>query len=212
MEQRMDQEKWYHGTEVYFDEWKLPLGKLLHKGGMDSHSGIFFTTSQEYALGAANRSGGLCEAKLNSNAKILDVNNCPESESERYRNKVVEKFLGKRNMQIIHPQYWRDAWKSGRIMKYAPSSDEEATEMQQKAYLAVNAKNTSQGVAAYNELQLLTRNVIEELVISARELGYDAVIGNEIDTLHPMGPRTFKIMFALNAKAITPPLWITKPN
>ena len=97
-------------------------------------------------------------------------------------------------------------------MKYAASTPQETAVMQQKANLALHAKHTPQGVAAYNELQLLTRNVIEELVVSARELGYEAVIGNEIDTLHPLGPKTYRIMFALNTKVITGPEWVAKPK
>jgi len=207
----MDEEVWLHGTEVYFDKWKLPLGKQPHKGGMDSHSAIFFTTSREYALSAANGSGGICSAKLQS-ANTLDMNNCPNAESERYRMQVAQKNIGRRNPQIIYPYYWREGWRSGCIMKYAPSSSQENAVMQQKAYLAIHAKHTPQGAAAHNELQLLTRNVIEELVVSARELGYEAVIGNEIDTLHPLGPKTYKIMFALTTKAISDPVWVSKPR
>ena len=97
-------------------------------------------------------------------------------------------------------------------MKYAPSSPQEAAIMQQKANLEIHAKHTPQDAAAHNELQLLTRNVIEELVVSARELGYEAVIGNEIDTLHPLGHKTYKIMVALTTKAITEPVWVSKPR
>lgn len=208
----MDEEVWLHGTEVYFEEWKLPLGKQPHKGGMESHTAIFFTTSREYALGAANGSGGICSAKLLSSSKILDMNNCSSTESEQYRSQVSKKYIGRRNPQVIYPQFWKEGWRSGRIMKYAASTPQEATVMQQKANLAIHAKHTPQGAAAHNELQLLTRNVIEELVVSARELDYEAVIGNEIDTLHPLGPKTYRIMFALNTRVITDPEWVAKPK
>jgi len=207
----MNKEVWLHGTEVYFDKWKLPLGKQPHKSGMESHSAIFFTTSREYALGAANGSEGLCSAELLSSSNILDMNNCTNTESEKYRLQVAQKYIGRRNPQVIYPQYWKKGWQSGSIMKYAASTPQEAAEMQKKANLAIHAKHTPQGAAAYNELQLLTRNVIEELVVSARELGYEAVIGNEIDTLHPLGSKTYKIMFALTTKAVSDPEWVTKP-
>jgi hypothetical protein len=77
--------KWIHGTEVYFSKWMLPLGKQPHKGGMESHSAIFLTTSKEYALGAANGLGGLCTASLIKDSNILNMNNCSSSQSEEYR-------------------------------------------------------------------------------------------------------------------------------
>lgn len=95
-------------------------------------------------------------------------------------------------------------------MKYAPPGHE-AAEMQRKAVMARDYRNTAQGVEAFNELQALTRAYIEELVESARELGYDGVIGNEIDTLSISGPRTYKILFVLNDQILTPPSWTEKP-
>jgi len=204
--------KWIHGTEVYFEQWKIPLGKQPHKGGMESHSAIFFTTSKEYALGAANGSGGLCSSSLSKGSNILNMNNCSSSQSEDYRKQCSNKNIGSKNPQIIYPEYWKQGWASGQIMKYAASSEHEFKIMQQKVNLAVNHRHTAEGVAAHRELQTLTRAVIEELVKSARELGYDAVIGNEIDTLYPTGPKTYPIMFVLNHNKLTDPVWNPVPK
>ena len=203
---------WMHGTSKHFSEWNLSSRKLPHKSGIQSHNAIFFTSSKEYALGAADGSKGLCSAELLDGANVIDMNCCSFSDSERYRAQAAKKRLGHKNPQVTFPQYWHQGWKSGSIMKYASSNETEAKIMQHKANLAINAKHTSEGAAAFNELQILTRNVIEELVTSAREIGYDAVIGSEVDTLHPTGPKTYEIMFVLNKEVITKPSWISVPN
>lgn len=206
----MNKGLWLHGTAIHFDEWKLPLGKQSHKGGINAHSAIFFTSSNEFALGASNGSGGLCSSVLDKSAKILDMNKCSDSESEKYRIQCTQKKLNSRNPQVIHKQYWTQGWKSGSIMKYAASSQAEYESIQAK--LAIHLRHTPQGLKALNDMQQLTRDVIEELVIAARELNYDAVIGNEIDTLHPTGPKTYPIMFVLNHKLLSPPNWIATPK
>ena len=203
----MNTEIWLHGTEVKFDEWRIPDEFQPHKNGMKSHSAIFFTTSSDYARDVSNGKGLLGRARLKPNANVLDMTRHEGMLSEQYRTQVMQKPMGRKNPQVIYSQHWRDGWRSGSIMKYAASSEAEFTVMQKKATLARNHRHTVEGVAAFNELQMLTRSVIEELVVSARELGFDAVIGNEIDTLHSNGPITYRIMFALNPACLTPPVW-----
>lgn len=202
---------WLHGTAKYFDQWEFSSRTLPHKNGIQSHSAIFFTTNKGYALGASDGTNGLCSAELLDGANVIDMNNCSTADSERYRLQVAKKRLGHKNPQIIYAPNWHRGWKSGSIMKYAVSNEAEARIMLQKADLA-KAKHTPVGAAVFNELQLLTRNAIEELVTSAREIGYDAVIGCEIDTLHSAGQQTYEIMFVVNRNILTNPNWVNKPN
>lgn len=198
----MTNEIWWHGTEVTFNNWLIPDKFQPHKNGMESHSAIFFASDQRFALGASHGTGLHCSARLMPEAKIIDMNRPQGDLSEVYRNQVMKKPIGSKNPQVIFPQYWSEGWLSGKIMKYAPTSEDEIRSMQHKAYIARTQKHTAAGAAAFNELQLLTRSVIEELVISARELGFDAVIGNEIDTLQPTGSVSNRIMFALNPQCL----------
>lgn len=202
---------WLHGTEVFFCDWKLPIGRPPHKRGLDALSGIFFTSDEPYAIGASEGTGGLCSVKLLPGFKVLDMNKCSAVESEMYRKQVEKKKIAKNNVQVVYPQYWNEGWKSGLIMKYAPLCEKEQQMLYKKNILAVTKKSTQEGISAFNELQLLTRNYIDELVVAAKELGYDAVVGNEIDTLDPRGPQTYKILFVLNPACITPPSWLSKP-
>lgn len=205
-------EEWIHGTEVYFEEWLLPLPKPKHKGGLEAHSALFFTTSREYALGAANHTEGLVSTSIKPDARVLDMENCTTEESEAFRLQALKKDTSSKNCQVGSKEYWLEGWRTGSIMKYAPSSKIEKHYLQQKLHLALNYKGTHEGNAASNELQLLTRNNIEDLVCAASDLGYDCVIGNEIDTLHKSGGKTYKIMFANNVDSITDPVWLSKPT
>lgn len=202
----MTTEIWLHGTEVRFSQWCIP-GTQLHKNGAPSHSAIFFTTDRNFALAAANGKGFLCQARLDSKAKILDMNQPGALLSEIYRGKVLAKPIGSKHIQVSQAGYWEAGWMSGSIMKYLPGSESENETLQAKAHLARTQKHTPEGAAAFNELQLLTRSVIEELVVCARDLKFDAVIGNEIDTLPSTGPVTYRTMFALNPECLTPPVW-----
>ena len=206
------QEQWIHGTEVYFEEWLLPLPKPKHKGGLEAHSALFFTTNKEFALVCANGTGGLVSTAIKSDAKVLDMGNCTPEESEAFRLQALSKQVSSKNRQVASKDYWEEGWKNGSIMKYAPSSEIEMVRLQQKLHLALNYEDTYEGAAASNEIQILTRNNIEDLVCAANDLGYDCVIGNEIDTRHKDGSKTYRIMFVNNVDSIFAPKWISKPT
>lgn len=207
---------WLHGRTVYFEKWVIPSSIQSHNRGLESHSAIFFTTGKDYALRAARGSGGLCSASLIEGANVLDMNNCKHADSEQYRLQVANKPIGCKNPQVLNSLQWSQAWATGSIMKYSatspPLSAEEYAQLKEQARLAVYERHTPEGLAAYHELQTLTRRVIDELILSARELGYDAVIGNEIDTQNPTQPTKFEILFVLNEAVLTPPNWLSKPS
>lgn len=207
---------WLHGTSAYFDQWALPAAAQPQNRGFETHSAIFFTTSHDYALRAAQGTGGICSAHLIKDANVLNMNNCTDEASEEYRLQVLKKNIAPKNPHFITPANWQQAWAAGSAMKFSatspPLSAEEYTRLKQMAHFAVYEKNTPQGMVAFSALQQLTRTVIEALVTSARELGYDAVIGNEIDTADPTKPSVYEIMFVLNPTVLTPPCWVTKPH
>lgn len=210
------QKIWLHGRRFYFEQWIIPSTVKTHNRGLPTHNAIFFTTGEDYALRAAYGSGGLCSASLIAGANVLDMNNCSPQASEQYRLQVMQKNIGAKNPQVTNSEKWQQAWLTGRIMKYSaaspPLSPDEYAQLKEKAYKAVYEKQTPEGALAYFELQQLTRQVVDELILSAYELGYDAVIGNEIDTQDPAKPQRYEILFVLNPTVLTPPVWISKPN
>lgn len=211
-----NQPVWLHGTSTYFEQWALPTCAQPYNRGFESHSAIFFTTDKNYAMKAACNSDGLCTANLIDSARLLNMNDCAPELAERYRLRVLQKSIGSKNPNVLTSHQWRQAWVNGSIMKYAatspPLTAEEHEQLKQMARLAVYEKHTLKGRVAFKTLQQLTRTVIEELITSARELGYDAVIGNEIDTDNPTQPMVYPIMFVLNPNMLTTPLWLTKPT
>lgn len=210
------QKIWLHGRRFYFEEWVMPSSQKTHNRGLSTHAAIFFTTGEDYALRAAYGSGGLCSANLKEGAHVLDMTNCSEQASEQYRRQVMKSYMGSRNSHVLDSQRWRHAWMTGSIMKYSaacpPLTPEEYALLKEKARQAVHEKHTPEGALAYFSLQYLTRLTIDELILAARELNYDAVIGNDMDK--PPGsekPQTYEVLFVLNPHVLTPPHWISKP-
>jgi hypothetical protein len=199
--------EWFHGTTKKFNAWKIPSTLQKVEKIHPYHSAVFFTTDLSYATGASKGTGIIATANLVSNANILDMNNCSHDESEAFRKMAGSKNVIRRNMQVAHPGLWREGWRTGRIMKYAPSSDAEYDDLTRKNEIVSRSPKTHLAQQYEKELQRLTRDNIEGLVEAARDLNYHAVIGNEIDTLDPRGVKTFRIMFALITTCITPPSW-----
>jgi len=205
------QQTWLHGTEVHFNQWKLPLPKKLkHKNGMAPHSALFFTLSRKYAIDSSEGTGGLVTSTLIPSANVIDLNTCTDSESDAFRRQVLTKETACDNQQYLTLENWREACKTGSVMKYAPPAEKEPF-LRALHYQSQNEFHTNAGRIAWNQLQLLTRNNIEDIVLAAIDLGYDAVITNEIDTLDPLGPQTYPIMFATKANVLTKPVWLKQP-
>ncbi|BCL70561.1 hypothetical protein TUMSATVNIG1_25240 [Vibrio nigripulchritudo] len=206
---------WLHGTEVKFDSWVLPIPTLKHKKGMEAHSAVFFTLSDEYAEGCSYGTGGLVSTTIVPGSKVLDLNTCSDEESEKFRLHLLTKPTASKNLQYQSTSTWKESCKTGSIMKFAPT-EEEQDKYFLKYHAAMSPTNSIVSAIeqrrAWNELQLLTRANIEDVVQTGAELGYDCVITNEIDTLRPGGSVAFPIMFALNTSAITSPSWISLPK
>lgn len=116
-----NQQTWLHGTSVNFTSWKLPLPKKLkHKNGMAPHSALFFTLSRKYAIGSSEGTGGLVTSTLIPSANVIDLNTCTDSESDAFRRQVLTKETAGDNQQYLTLENWREACKTGSVMKYAP--------------------------------------------------------------------------------------------
>lgn len=206
---------WLHGTEVKFDSWGLPIPEPKHKNGMQAHSAIFFTLSLDYARGCAEGTEGLVSTTIVPGSKVLDLNTCSTEDSEAFRLHLLTKPMAGKNLQYHSASTWRESCKTGFIMKFAPM-EEEQDEYAHKYQVAMGPANTTVSMLAkgkaWNELQLLTRSNIEDIVQTGADLGYDCVITNEVDSLHSDGIQTYPIMFALNSSAITSPSWISFPK
>ena len=200
---------WLHGTPSTITQWTLS-GRGALKGSAPLHKGLFFTTSRAFALGSARGSAGQSTASPNvyratvrPGARVLDISapgvTCSLDESENLRRLVVSRRPGKGNIQAEYPQYWVDGWRTGGIMKYAPRPGDQQMELM--AYLALNHRNTVPGQHAWNLVQQITRDCIEDIVDASIAAGYQAVAGNE-----RQDGVTYPILIVLDPSILTSPV------
>ena len=200
---------WLHGTPSTITQWTLS-GRGALKGSAPLHKGLFFTTSRVFALGSALGSAGgakasqnVYQANLKPGARVLDISapgvTCSPEESENLRRLVVSRRPGKGNIQAEYPEYWIAGWRTGDIMKYAPRPGDQQMELM--AYLALEQRNTAAGQHAWNVLQQITRDCIEDIVDAAIAAGYQAVAGNE-----RQDGVTYPILIVLDPSILTSPV------
>lgn len=200
---------WFHGTPSTIAQWTLS-GRGALKGSAPLHKGIFFTTSRMFALGSALGSAGestaspnVYQATVRPGARVLDISapgvTCSPEESESLRRLVVSRRPGKGNIQAEYLEYWVNGWRTGEIMKYATRPGD--LQMEQMARLALFHRETAEGQHAWNLLQRITRDCIEDIVDAAIAAGYQAVAGNE-----RQDGVTYPILIVLDPSILTSPV------
>ena len=200
---------WFHGTPSTIAQWTL-TGRGALKGSAPLHKGLFFTTNRVFALGSALGSAGGSEASpnvyqatLKPGARVLDISapgvTCTPQESEHLRQLVVSRRPGKGNIQAEYLEYWVNGWRTGEIMKYAVRPGD--LQMEQLARLALNQRETADGQRAWNLLQRITRDCIEDIVDASIAAGYQAVAGNE-----RQDGVTYPILIVLDPNILTSPV------
>ena len=200
---------WFHGTPSTIAQWTL-TGRGALKGSAPLHKGLFFTTNRVFALGSALGSAGGSEASpnvyqatLKPGARVLDISapgvTCTPQESEHLRQLVVSRRPGKGNIQAEYLEYWVNGWRTGEMMKYAVRPGD--LQMEQMARLALNQRETADGQRAWNLLQRITRDCIEDIVDASIAAGYQAVAGNE-----RQDGVTYPILIVLDPNILTSPV------
>ncbi|CAI9912229.1 hypothetical protein PAER4782_34645 (plasmid) [Pseudomonas aeruginosa] len=86
-------------------------------------------------------------------------------------------------------------------MKYAPRPGDQM--MAYLAHMAINFRDTSEGMQAWNTVQMITRQCIEDIVDGAIKVGYQAVAGHE-----QQDGVTYPILIVLDPAILTPPIKI----
>ncbi|WP_426158115.1 hypothetical protein [Pseudomonas sp. TSRC2-2] len=133
---------------------------------------------------------------------MLDISapgvTCSPEESENLRRLVVSRRPGKGNIQAEYLEYWVNGWWTGDIMKYAPRPGD--LQMELMAHLALNQRKTPAGQHAWNLVQQITRDCIEDIVDAAIAAGYQAVAGNE-----RQDGVTYPILIVLDPSILTSP-------
>lgn len=196
---------WLHGTPSTITQWTL-TGRGALKGNVPLHKGLFFTTNRTFAQGSGGWSDGgatapnVYQANLIPGAHVLDISDpgvtCTFQESETLRKLVAARRPGKGNLQCETEKDWNIGWRTGRIMKYAPRPEDE-----RRVFLVTQKLHTTDGRRAWNEIQTLTRDCIEDIVEASSIAGYKAVAGNEYQS-----GQKYPLLIVLDPSILTPPV------
>lgn len=204
---------WLHGTPSIITQWSLN-GRGALKGITPLHKGLFFTTNRKFATESGQVHGAnyhLYQTTIKPESLVLNISvpgvTCTHQESEHLRQLVASRRPGKGNIQCEYELHWKNGWKTGDIMKYAPRPGDEV--MAKMADLAVQHRNTAEdrqtaeGLHAWNLCQMITRECIEDIVEASIEAGYQAVAGNE-----RQDGVTYPILIVLDPNILTTPVKI----
>lgn len=205
---------WYHGTKNQkFMEWSVPPPR---RNPIEvAHSGLFFTQDLDYAEGTG---GNVCKVQIKEATKVI----APAqggSASEVLRTAIIQR---KRHYAHCHwlsdGATWTDAWNTGEVMRFAfDTHDPVATTEVAKTILTdvqrikTLVKKPLEEKSFHEQAQLnLTRDWIEVMVLEAKKLGYQALIGAEIDqwTNRHAAPVSRSWLAVMDKSAISAPTWI----
>lgn len=196
---------WLHGTPSIITEWTLS-GRGALKGIAPLHKGLFFTTNRKFAEGSGrttNATPNVYQASIKAGSHVLDLSEpgvtCTSQESEQLRQLAMSRRPGKGNVQCEYRAFWEKGWRTGEIMKYAVREGDQ--EMAMMSYLATEQRHTDVGQRAWNRMQMITRECIEDIVDASIKAGYQAVAGNE----RQYGI-TYPILIVLDPDILTSPV------
>lgn len=202
---------WYHGTAVTFDAWVFPPPRAALKPELHPHTAVFLTTDLQLAQAAGRN---LCCAQLRDDARIIDLHTAsPESDALRLRLYATE--LGRHCVHTHDMASWWRAWHTGEAMRWAAAESDFSKQYLQlipQARRAAAGSRSADDRRAWLTLQNLTRQWIELIAVHARELGFDALTGNEIDSHRRGGSIACEVAFALTERALTDPVWLVGPK
>ncbi|HBO1619467.1 hypothetical protein ACPA0O_18480 [Ectopseudomonas chengduensis] len=195
---------WLHGTSSSITQWTL-AGRGAVKGQTQLHKALFFTTDPFFAKFSGGQSPTVYMANLLPGAHVLDISDpgvtCSREDSEQLRAAVAGMRPGKGNILCEYPYNWNKGWRTGEVMKYAPRPGDQM--MAYLAHMAINFRDTSEGMQAWNTVQMITRQCIEDIVDGAIKVGYQAVAGHE-----QQDGVTYPILIVLDPAILTPPIKI----
>lgn len=203
----LEPQEWFHGTnDDRFSRWIFPPPSSLTKPELYIHSMSFLTTDRILALRAGKN---ICRSRISSGAKVLEITRDLHA-SEMLRNQVLMTELGKYHDYVQNFEYWIESWTQGRLLRYGSNHPDlkyklETTQRLAEKYIAGSRETKHRD--AWLKAQNLTREWIELIGKSARNMGFDALIGNEIDSRRLTGPVACPVLFVLTEHTISSPIW-----
>lgn len=200
---------WLHGTDIKFDDWVIPTPASPSKPELVRHTAAFLTRDRTLAL--AGDQPFLCKADVKPRARILNLLE-HSAASEAMRVKVTKGNLGRHHEYAKRQEWWIEAWRQGIMMRFGtndPQMRAQSERIQRLGRQLVSGIITPETKAAWLGGQNLTRSWIEELAVAGRELGFDVLVGREVDTYRPGRAVAPEVLFALTDQALSKPTWIS---
>lgn len=199
---------WFHGTHALFEAWQIPPPPKPGQGMLVAHTALFLTSDEQFAAGAGS---GLCAARLVESARVLDATH-PSQESESLRKQVLKNPVASLGANIVDSARWNAGWKTGETLRFSYDNARAAKVIETTAIATarLNRLPIEAGIAIAKHN--FARGLIELICVEAKKLGFDALLGNEVDQL-PDGTRVPRPWLAVfTTDAITPVEWIRKPQ
>ncbi|HZW13908.1 MAG TPA: hypothetical protein VFF81_12045 [Noviherbaspirillum sp.] len=205
---------WYHGTHAKpFSTWKCPPPPPSPADV--GHTGLFFTADQGYAKHAGTN---ICTIKLSPETKLI-VPARGGNDSSALRQAVTRcNSIATYCQWLISDAVWTDAWATGQVTRFSfdTSNHKHVYEIGLAvARVAANLKKmiktpVPEQLLMNQALMCLTRGWIEQLVLEARKLGYQAIQGAEIDRWSAPNatPVAQSWLAVMDASVITAPAWL----
>ncbi len=176
LQDKLDKECWFHGTEQKFSSWEIPPPKKPNQHILTPHSVIFFTSNLAFAKGAGEN---IAIVSLNSKSNILDTTSNYES-TEELRKAVMKSNIAAMTLNVEH-NCWHEGWKSGDVLRVAFSNSKIENLLDKQTNNYINKLKITADAASELVKHNFTRSFIEMICLEAKKLGYDAIYGHEID-------------------------------
>lgn len=203
--------KWYHGTDTRFDAWEFPpkAPSPIEIG----HTALFFTSSREYAAGAGPH---ICTVTIDSATKVLQPGQLSAESVELRKRVAADNELSGHCEWVKNDEAWTRGWITGEVMRFAADMANPAVAKlitSRLAHIATSVQKAcipplSNQKAIDVAQQNLTRAWIEILVTKAKEMGFQAVLGAEIDRhSNATRPASQPWLAVLDPSIISAPSW-----
>jgi hypothetical protein len=205
LEDSLEKYCWYHGTDSNFTSWELPPPMKKNQELLIPHTGIFFTKNLDFAKGAGNN---IATTSLKSNCKILDTSYNYDA-TEKLRQKVKSNNIASQLLNVEH-DFWHTGWETGDVLRIAYKNPLLNIQFEQIILEQMKQFNIPRDLSEEIFQLNSARGLIELICTSAKELGYDAIFGYEVDRHSNNNTKIAQPWLAILSKnAISEPKWIT---
>lgn len=198
---------WFHGSRDCFERWASPPVSTLFPQELIPHSFVSLSADIKYAQLHMGMHGGICSARLSPHSRVLDLRIRTE-DSLRLWNTVKSTSLGSKYYGLKSAGEWYTACETGSILRFIFYSEKDAPELfaQQKIAHSGSSDNISR-LKASLYIQNYTRGWIETVIGPIKNMGYDAVICNELE--RSISATASTQLYVFNVEHLSPPDWLS---